>query len=117
MYRYAFERIKKIIPKISETELIALRMGGVHLDGEIFSGKVNRKKLMQLRPVIDNRKKEIWITKVDQMLKRLGDQSMYPHKDIEKNLSLIGKQGFFGMNIDEKYGGSKVSYSLQSEIS
>ena len=39
MYRYIFNNVKKIIPKISETELIALRTGNVHIDRHIFEGR------------------------------------------------------------------------------
>jgi hypothetical protein len=45
MYKILFNRVKKIIPKISETEIIALKSGGVSIDREIFQGKVNYKKL------------------------------------------------------------------------
>jgi len=37
MYKYLFNRVKKIIPKISETEIIALKSGGVSIDRERFS--------------------------------------------------------------------------------
>ena len=40
MYRAIFGRIKKIVPKISETELIALNSGSTSLDREIFQGRV-----------------------------------------------------------------------------
>jgi hypothetical protein len=41
MYKYIFQRIKKIIPKISETEIIALKSGGTSIDRYIFEGKMN----------------------------------------------------------------------------
>lgn len=40
---YLFNTVKNIIPKISSTELIALRSGTVGLDREIFKGKINYK--------------------------------------------------------------------------
>ena len=40
MNRLIFNRVKNLVPKISETELIALRSGSVSLDREIFLGKV-----------------------------------------------------------------------------
>ena len=40
MYRYAFKRIKKILPKISNTELIALKSGTTSIDRDIFKGAV-----------------------------------------------------------------------------
>jgi hypothetical protein len=45
MYKHLFNRVKKIIPKISETEIIALKSGGVSIDREIFKGKVNYENL------------------------------------------------------------------------
>ena len=41
MCRKIFKTVKNIIPKISNTELIALRSGTASLDREIFSGKVD----------------------------------------------------------------------------
>ena len=45
MYRSLFNRVKKIIPTVSETEIIALRSGGISIDREIFQGKIDYKKL------------------------------------------------------------------------
>ena len=36
MYRFIFSRVKKIVPRISDTDLIALRTGNTHIDREIF---------------------------------------------------------------------------------
>ena len=46
MYKYLFNRVKSIIPKISETEIIALKSGGVSIDRELFKGAVDYKKLL-----------------------------------------------------------------------
>jgi len=40
MYRFLFSNVKKIIPKISETEMIALKSGTTSIDRMIFKGKV-----------------------------------------------------------------------------
>jgi hypothetical protein len=45
MYKILFNKVGRIIPKISQTELIALRAGGVSIDRDIFSGKINYDKL------------------------------------------------------------------------
>ena len=42
--RRIFNRIKKIIPPITETEKIALDCGTVSMDRDLFCGKVNHKK-------------------------------------------------------------------------
>ena len=38
MYRSIFNKVRAIVPKISDTELIALRTGDTHLDRHIFEG-------------------------------------------------------------------------------
>jgi hypothetical protein len=45
MYKFIFNRVKNIIPKISETEIIALKSGGTSIDRHIFEGKMNYKSL------------------------------------------------------------------------
>ena len=42
--KYVFNRVKKIIPKISDTELIALKSGTTCIDRNIFEGKVKYPK-------------------------------------------------------------------------
>ena len=111
MYSQLFHRIKSIIPKISETELIALRSGGVHIDREIFKGKVD--------PIFW---KSISIQKdeedlpVDNLLREIGQQNIYPNKNIKKIMENIGEKGFMGMIIKKKYGGKDLSVSKQSAI-
>jgi hypothetical protein len=45
MYKKLFNHVKKIIPKVSGTEIIALKSGGVSIDREIFKGRVNYNNL------------------------------------------------------------------------
>ena len=40
--KYLFNLAKNLLPKISETELIALRSGTTSLDRDIMSGIVNK---------------------------------------------------------------------------
>ena len=46
--RYIFKNVKKIIPRISSTELIALKSGDTSIDKDILSGNVDFK----LNPII-----------------------------------------------------------------
>jgi hypothetical protein len=45
MYRPIFNRVKRLIPKISKTEIIALKSGGTHIDRELFVGKIDYSKM------------------------------------------------------------------------
>jgi hypothetical protein len=64
MYRRIFSHIKKIIPKISETEIIALKSGGTSIDRYIFQGKMNYQTLFS--PI----KKKIQVLRIDRILLR-----------------------------------------------
>jgi hypothetical protein len=81
MYYFIFKRIKKIIPKISDTEIIALKSGGVSIDREIFKGKMDYKKL--LKPITKVISKNINMDKkIDELLQKFGSGSIYPNKNI-----------------------------------
>jgi acyl-CoA dehydrogenase len=119
MYKYLFNRVKKIIPKISETEIIALKSGGVSIDREIFKGKVNYKNLF------DNKNLNIhkltvheknFIQSTNKLLKLVGDNNIYPSPNINNIMSYLGKNGFLSMIIDNKFQGNRISISSQSKV-
>jgi acyl-CoA dehydrogenase len=117
MYRFLFNRVKSIIPKISETEIIALKSGGVSIDREIFQGKVNYKKLFSERhiykpPIEEN----IFVSKTDDLLIKFGQESIYPSVNINETMKYLGTGGFLSMIIDKKYNGSRLSIESQSKI-
>lgn len=112
MNSYIFRLVQKIIPKISETELIALRSGGVHIDRDIFSGKVKHKLWKKEK---GKEKKEISLP-VHSLLKEIGTENIYPNPKIQIIMKIIGEKGFMGMIIDKKYGGHKLSIDEQSRI-
>ena len=47
MLKLAFKKVKKIIPKISDTELIALKSGTTSIDKDIFKGYVKLPKKIE----------------------------------------------------------------------
>ena len=68
--RFLFNKVKNIIPKISNTELIALRSGTVSIDRDIFNGKVN---LPTYNSKLDNYEEYFNSFSVDNLLKRFGN--------------------------------------------
>jgi len=113
MNRLIFNRVKNLVPKISETELIALRSGSVSLDREIFLGKV---KVPEDFTIFDEEKVKSIIKDVDYMLKKYGDEVVFTDKVNEPVLEYIKKKKFFSFIIDEKYGGKKLSVSELSSV-
>jgi acyl-CoA dehydrogenase len=116
MYKNLFNRVKKLIPKISETEIIALKSGGVSIDREIFQGKVNYKKLFDKNIYQLNPSELSSVRSTDELLKMVGQENVYPGKDTKKIMDYLGKNGFLAMIIDKKYQGNRLSITAQSKI-
>lgn len=114
MYRYLFSRVKKIIPKISETEIIALKSGGTSYDRDIFSGAMDYNKLYN--SPLHNKSDNNLEKEVIPLLEKVGSKPIYPSSNINEIMSHIGKKGFLSMIIDKKYGGNRLSVENQSKI-
>jgi len=117
MYKYLFNRVKSIIPKISDTEIIALKSGGVSIDREIFKGKIDYKRLYDASTIKKYTKHESdFINSTDKLLELFGQEKMYPNKKVYSNLKYLGNKGYLSMIIDKKYNGNRISISAQSKI-
>jgi acyl-CoA dehydrogenase len=113
-YRKAFNIVKKIIPKISETEIIALKSGGVSIDREIFNGKVNYYNLYKPFPKIEQNTME---HETNELLNTIGSENIFPNKNIHLSImKKLGEYGFLSMIIDKKYNGNRLSITSQSKI-
>lgn len=112
-YRRAFNIVKSIIPKISETEIIALKSGGVSIDRELFNGQVDYKKLY--KPFTNERKQDME-DETNKLLSSIGSENIYPNKNIDKTMKQLGENGFLAMIIDKKYNGNRLPISSQSKI-
>ena len=117
MYKYLFRRVKSIIPKISDTEIIALKSGGVSIDREIFKGKIDYRKLYDSSSIKNFTKYEKdFIDSTDKLLELFGQDKLYPSKTISNKLKYLGNNGYLSMIIDKKYNGNRISVSAQSKI-
>jgi acyl-CoA dehydrogenase len=114
MYKSIFNRIKKIIPKISETEIIALKSGGTSIDRELFKGKINYCKLFQ--PISKSNIPENMEKSINELLQKTGTHPIYPKNNIKDIMNDLGKKGFLSMIIDQKYGGNRLPIEIQSQI-
>jgi hypothetical protein len=105
--------VKKIIPKISETEIIALKSGGTSIDKYIFQGKMNYQILFSLiKPPVLSKKTE---DDLYSLLKLTGEYNIYPGKNIKNVMKELGNRGFLSMIIDNKYGGNRMPIELHSK--
>jgi len=117
MYKYLFQRIKSILPKISETEIIALKSGGVSIDREIFKGKIDYKHLYNSATLKKlTRYEKDFVASTDKLLELFGQEKLYPDTKIYEKLKYLGTNGYLSMIIDTKYNGNRVSVTTQSKI-
>ena len=117
MYKQLFNRVKRIIPKISETEIIALKSGGVSIDREIFKGSINYNKLLNYKNINKiTEDEQVFIHSTNKLLKLFGQNNIYPSKNIKSIMDYLGKNGFLSMIIDKKFQGNRISISAQSKV-
>lgn len=117
MYKHLFNRVKAIIPKISETEIIALKSGGVAIDREIFKGRINYKNLLNHKNINKVTLDEaVFIQSTNKLLNLVGQDNIYPNKNINGIMAYLGTKGFLSMIIDKKYQGNRISISAQSAV-
>jgi acyl-CoA dehydrogenase len=112
--------IKKlgILPHISETEMTALRAGGVWVEGELFSGNPDFEKLLhQNYPVLTAEEKAFLDGPVEEVCKMADDWDIYQKRDLPPEIwAHFKKYKFFGMIIPKEYGGLGFSAYCHSEV-
>ena len=107
--RSIFNFVKNKIPKISSTELIALRSGNTSLDRSILMGKL---KLPKKTSYI-NKFPEI---KINELLNGYDGSRVYPNDNSNYWIDYLAKNKFFSFLINENYGGIKLSVNELSNI-
>ena len=109
MSRIIFNFVKNKIPKISPTELIALRSGGTSLDRSILQGKIEFPKPFQYQNKFPQEK-------LDDLFNNFDNTKIYPNDNNNKWINHLASNKFFSFLIDEKYGGIKLSVNELSNI-
>ena len=104
-----FNIIKNKIPKISSTELIALRSGNTSLDRSILMGKINFPKKNTLK----NKFPE---SKLDKLFNSYDGTKIYPNNDSNYWINYLAENKYFSFLIHESYGGIKLSVNEISNI-
>ena len=113
MLKIAFNQIKKILPRISETELIALRSGTTNLDRQIFQANVTLPKKNEFKTKLNQPDLNPNVL-YDYLKNNIGDDKLYPNN--HNITDFVAKKKFFSFIIDEKYGGNKLSVADLSKL-
>jgi acyl-CoA dehydrogenase len=109
MSRTIFNFIKSKIPRISSTELIALRSGNTSIDRSILLGKFEfPKKIETIKKFPDDT--------LNDLLSNFDGSKIYPNNNNNYWIDYLAKNKYFSFLIHESYGGIKLSVNELSNI-
>ena len=112
--------IKKLglLPKISETEKIALTSGTVWVDGELFSGRPNFKWIFaQKYPRLTAEEKSFLDNETEELCRICSDYEVQRTRDLPENVwNFLRQKKFFGMIIPKEFGGLGFSAFAHSAV-
>ncbi len=108
----------KFLPTISETERTAIEAGNTWIDGELFSGKPNFKRILnESYPDLTAEEKAFMDGPVEELCRITNDWEVFRKKDLpQETWDYIKEKQFFGIIIPKKYGGLGFSPSAHSAI-
>lgn len=109
MYRKLFQYVKRKIPRISDTEMIALRSGDTSLDRQILQGKVTL-------PVPITTTKKFSDGHLKTLFEKFDYEQIYPNTNDNKWVHTLADMKMFSFLIHEKYGGIKLSVGELSDV-
>jgi acyl-CoA dehydrogenase len=110
MYRPLFNFVKRRIPRISDTEMIALQSGDTSVDRSILQGKIGYP--MAFDGNIHKFKEDT----TNQLLRSFDGSRIYPNENNNHWIQRLAKEKYFSFLIDEKYGGVKLSVNELSNL-
>lgn len=103
----AFLEVNDLLPKISETEKTALRAGTVWIDGDLFSGRPDFKKIFaETYPSLREEEQQFLDNEVNEVCAMTDDDRVFKERDLSpETWEYLKTNRFFGMIIPKKYGG------------
>jgi len=110
--------MKSFMPKISETERVALEAGVVWIEKDLFSGKPDFKKLLQEPyPELTSEEKAFLNGPVERLCSVVDDWKVCKDRELSPEAwEIMKKEKFFGMIIPKEYGGLGFSALAHSEV-
>lgn len=117
MYRKILNTSKRLVPKISETESIALNSGTTSVEKYFFKGSIPKNYIKNTYQYPKINPSSIIHTDVNVLCNNVDDYNIYQTKNVDdKLLNIIKDKKLFGMIIPKKYGGLELNHHEQSQI-
>jgi acyl-CoA dehydrogenase len=114
-----FATIRKILPKVSDTEAQALEAGTVGFDAELFSGTPDWDKLRSIPPITLSPEEQAFLDgPTAELCGMISDwQVRHTLREIPDEIwDFVKANGFLGMLISKEHGGLGFSAQAQSLI-
>jgi acyl-CoA dehydrogenase len=116
--RFAMKLMAPMLPRLGDTERIALEAGTVWWDAELFSGRPHWEKLLAFEPQKLNPDEQAFMDgPVHELCTRLDDWQIQQQRDLPTSIWVfLRTNGFFGMIIPKEYGGHGFSAIAHSRV-
>jgi len=116
--KYIIKLAARAMPKMGDTERIALQAGTVGWDGELFSGSPDWDKLLKFKiKPLTGEELDFLGGPVDELCNMLDDWQIIQDRDLSPEIwAYIKDHGFLGMVIDKKYGGLGFSAHAHAKV-
>ena len=110
--------VLNFLPTISETEQTAIDAGTVWVEGELFSGKPDFKRILnEPYPELTKDEQSFLDNQVEALCAMVNDWDVFVKKDFNDDAwDFMRKEGFFGLIIPKKFGGHEFSATAHSAI-
>jgi len=116
--RFAMKATAPVLPRLGDTERIALEAGTVWWDAELFSGRPDWSKLLAFTPQPLTADEQAFMDgPVAELCARLDDWQIQQQRDLPASTwAFLKANGFFGMIIPKEYGGHGFSAIAHSRV-
>ncbi|MBB70905.1 MAG: acyl-CoA dehydrogenase [Legionellales bacterium] len=114
----AYVWFKQLLPPMSQTEQEALDAGDVWWDGEVFQGRPDWRRLLDMpTPELNPEEQNFLDNQVEALCAMIDDWQMVNAGDMPDRVwQFLKDEGFFGLCIDKNYGGLGFSAIAHSTI-
>ncbi len=116
--RFLMPRFARVLPRLGDTERIALEAGSVWWDADLFSGMPDWQKLLDFQPQpLSDEERAFLDGPVNDFCARLDDWEVYQQRDLPAEIwAMIREYRLFGLIIPKEFGGHGFSAIAQSRI-
>ncbi len=116
--RFLMPRFAKVLPRLGETERVALEAGTVWWDGDLFGGMPDWQKLLDFAPAPLSAEEQAFLDgPVEELCRQIDDWDVYQRRDLSpETWAFIKRERFLGMIIPKEFGGLGFSALAHSRV-